>query len=92
MRGGLTVPSRSELVVEVKLDLRPFAEACRQVAAQFEALAATFARVGETRLPGLQKLATASDLTIASRRGEVACAGVHDALPPGGCHFCGAAL
>jgi hypothetical protein len=93
MRGGLTVPSRQTVEVEVKLDLRPFVEACRQVAAQFQAFAdALSAAFPGPHIPGLQKLATASDLTIASRRGEVACPGVHNALPPGGCHFCGAAL
>jgi hypothetical protein len=77
-------------VIEIRIDVRPFvaameafAEAVRQTARALEAL---------PYLEGLQKLATASDMRTAFRRGEVLCAGVHDALPPGGCHFCGAAL
>ncbi len=82
------MPSRTDLVVEVKLDLRPFVEACRAVAAHFQALADAL----ESSTPGLQKLARASDLTTAQRRGEKPCSGVHDALAPSGCPFCGAAL
>jgi hypothetical protein len=96
MRGGLTVPPNRQTIdveVEVKLDFAPFIEACRLVAAQFQAFAdALSAAFPGPHIPGLQRLAEASDLTVAARHGEVRCAGVHDALPPGGCHFCGAVL
>lgn len=87
--------TRPEVTVELKLDTRPFVETLRQLAAAFEPLAQAMRQVADMLdppIPGLQQLARASDLTIAQRRGEEPCTGVHDALASSGCPFCRATL
>jgi hypothetical protein len=74
-------------VIEIRIDVRPLIAAMERFTRDIQA-----AMDRLPYLPGLQALATASDLTVAARHGEVACTGVHEALPPSGCPFCGAAL